>query len=835
MIPINYNYWGIPSGRTLDTMSDVEIGDLVDMQIWGYFYPGDPNNADRYAKPMDTSVYLWNIKPTASFGTNAAFCISTGNTLDWEVSTNVADQVPLAMAACDISNIGGDFYAYFFTNPEKRLAYDLSDAGNYVHSELLYDIRFSQFCVYPTAQCFDFRPSLTTPTVTGKILETSGSSSLRAAINADPDHVFVSYLRGDLYAGTNSSRAIVSTDKPTGTFTVSPVVDLLTDRPIPSNATAVKNVVGDTAATPPHDPPYINDKVYSPFIYPFRRSWYESSTQSVAQQLNIGTNQQYSYNAVRNGAYAAGNGERVTGQFMRYNPEVQYFDDVVYKWEVVFFDITSRTFLQPGFDISSMTGNCRIMTKLVILDKKGVSIGEATERAVKHEWAFTGFYFAQNSTLAASGVLGSSGNGQGIYLPEIVNRTTTGRYFTGDQIKDVPYADADSVGGFPYDPGEVEGNEGDFSTQLQSGVLSAGTVYYALSDQELKDLLRFLNTTYNPDETTLAEDFKGANPFEYITSVKYYPFCLPYAVSQQINVGPIATGVTGYILPYTYGNSSYSFFDMGSFTFTPRYNNFLDYSGTQINIYLPWCGTKQLDPAMWIASPGEQPITLNIKYSFDYVTGAVTAFLFRDSMLIDTADGQVGIDIPMSALATGSYQAQIAQAQIAYKQAATSRLTAWLGLVGSMIGTAVAAASGVGAPAVVGGLAGIATSVQSLQKTGYAEEAATYTLDHTSPNVGSISAASPFNAAIFDQRPRILISRPQLQQLPTNWAESYGKSIGYACSIPTKLNNAAIKGLTVVQAPRLQGIKKVIGTQTYTPTREELDLIRQAMAEGIIL
>lgn len=821
MIPLNYNYYGIPIGREASAQwdSSVKLGSLTNRTML------EEQDKHGRGKAFDESIYLWKIKPSASFACNAAFNISTGNTLNIDIAINRRDN-PVSLAVGTVVSQSTAPGVGFYTAPKDRIGYDELKATTTQRSNLCYDIPYNRYCLFCGIQCLDYDSSP---------LATVGQSLSTLKAYIDNNNADVVFLRCDLYTGIANDRRIsniyadASEEGYSYPYYESIIADILTDRPIPDSATLIKNYIKDGHAD------YIDTVVYSPFTTAIKRNWYQSRVTAINQLLNIGIHAVYDYSTLRTGAQTISGADKVTGQFMKVSTDEQIFDDVCYKWVLKWYDDATGAILENGYDITSRTGGGRLISVLTITDDKGQTKGEAVTRAVKHELAFIGFYFADNQTLAMSGTLGSSGDGVGIYLPEKIGGVTTGNYFTGDDIKNVPYADADSVGGFPYDPVEVEGDEGDFSTALQSGALSAGTVYYALSDTELKDLLRYLNTTYSPDETTLAEDFKGANPFEYITSVKYYPFCLPYAVAQQINVGPIATGVTGYILPYTYGNTSYSFFDMGSFTFTPRYNNFLDYSGTQINLYLPWCGTQQLDPAMWIASPGQQPITLNIKYSFDYVTGAVTAFLFRDSMLIDTADGQVGIDIPMSALATGSYQQQIAQAQIAYKQAATSTTVAWLGLVGSMIGTAVAAASGVGAPAAVAGVVGIASSAGQLIKSSYQEESVSYTLDHTSPNVGSVSAASPFNAAIFDQRPRILISRPQLQQLPTNWAENYGKSVGYACSIPTKLNNAAIKGLTVVQAPRLQGIKKVIGSQTYTPTREELDLIRQAMAEGIIL
>lgn len=826
MIPWNYNIYGIATADYLYYNDANPIGTLLNETTYGYFYDNNPLYSVNRDVKLEESIYLWHIGAGSSAGTNAAFCLSTGDTLELQTVYNQPSKVPLAMQLCNVDT--RDFYS----DPKARLCYDFLEYTwvNYYKSKLFIDINRTKFCVNPRIRCYNTSNNAkTTRTLTDIV----------SYINGDPEHRYVYLMYLDLYNGENVPRGTEMSYVPGEALLGNATPDILIDRPIPDNATAVKL---DLQYLPlAEDNPqenWISDKQYSPFTQAIPHAWYDGNL-SLVMPYCIGELLQNTVAQIRTGRKTAYyNSNRITGGFMHLSTKVQEFDDVSYQWQM--HNIYEEGFieLENGFPLDTLTSSHHITTVslLHIIDKKdAATMGEAVQRALKHEIAFYGFYFADSENEARNATLGTANTH--IYLPEFINGTTTGNYFTGDQIPDVPYANSTSVGdgSFFYDPAEVEGNEGDFSTELQSGALSAGTVYYALSDQELKDLLRFLNTTYNPDETTLAEDFKGANPFEYITSVKYYPFCLPYAVAQQINVGPISTGVTGYIMPYTYGNSSYSFFDMGSFTFTPRYNNFLDYAGTQINLYLPWCGTIQLDPAMWIASAGEQPVTLHIYYSFDYVTGAVTAFLFRDTMLIDTADGQVGIDIPMSALATGSYQAQIAQAQIAYKQAATSRFTAWMGLIGSMIGTAAAAASGVGAPAVIGGLAGIASSVNSLQKTGYAEESASYTLDHTSPNVGSISAASPFNSAVFDQRPRILITRPQLQQLPNNWRESYAKSVGYACSIPTKLNNASIRGFTVVQAPRLEGIKKVIGSQTFTPTREELDLIRQALAEGIIL
>ena len=843
MIDININYYRpayfsdfIRVTTTSPGVSDTNpIGQLCG-DIWAYYYPDDPLNVNNQAKPLDDSIYLWKINPTASAACNACGSVKRQNTLDFELKINQrTEPVPLAMSFFTVSGTWYD--SGLRIDPKCRLAYDktVPDAyyGNYggwTKSQLFYNINPLKFCLYPTVSVYDY----SNDTQTSRTL-----SNMVSYINADTDRRVV-LIRSSMYCGDVTPRTndTMYASDPRGSSAIVP--DILTDRPLCDNlAGTVGEYIRDIGSLDPH-PDYKIDSVYSPFNQAMTTYFYNSTMIYTGdRQLDIGYYISTDRTTFTNGRFAVPDSHgRCTAWWCKVSINVQTFDDVVYRWRNVVYTGNSQLEIPNGYDISQFPGTDRFkaFSELEIIDRKGASYGEACRRAVLHELAFWGFWFADTQDRAANDPLGTASTGAGIFLPEKVGGVTTGRYFTGEDIQNVDYADADSVAPYKYLPEESGEDVGDFSTIIHSGVLSAAATYYALKDQGLKDLIRYLNTTYNPDADQLAADFKGVNPFDYITSVKYYPFSLPYAVAQQINVGPLATGATGYILPYTYGNESYSYFDMGSYTFAPYFNNFLDYSATQILLYLPWCGSMQLDPALWIPQTGGSSITLNIRYSFDWVTGSCTAFIFRNGYMMETADGQVGIDIPLSLLATGSYQAAISQAMIAYKQAATSRFTAWLGLVGSAIGTAVAAASGVGAPAVVGGLAGIASSVNALQKTEYAADAADYTLNHTQPQLGSVSAASPFNGALLDQRPKLLISRPKyLTDLPQGWQDNYAKSYGYACSIPTSLNSSRIKGLTKVSNPRLQGIKKTIGSQTFTPTERELDMIKQALAEGIIL
>ena len=841
----NYNFYGYPSGRTWDTEDDVGTPiafctrDNIATYYVNWTYIGGvpvPSGykPDYEGKPFDKSIALWLIPANATYSTRSLLNINPANTLDYELSgEQFAEPVPVAMAAVDTTGADGPLYR----DPYKRYAYNICyDIGLGYGSAFLSDIDYSKFCLYPRVYIFRKNDSNLSP---------YDVSAIKNYINADPNNRDVCIIRQTMYRGTVLPRKATSWDVAQDTIAYrlprkcSPVLDTLTDLPIPGNAAAIKEGIKNGNAD------HIDDRTYAPFFYDCNYPLYSTGTTSTARMHDIGMFFTRTVNNVRNGSYDVTNTspiKRTSATISRYNSIRKDFDDVSYHWDFQVRYKEGGILLNNGDDLSSLTGSHTVyfMTLLVIDDYKDAATkGEAIYRAVLHEIAYLGLYFtdteskAQNTNFLTDDLTG-------VFCPIFDNGTTTGLYATGEAIKQLPNWDADTIDSpaFQYNPeGDAGGYDiGDFQSVLNSGAISAGTIYYAVSDTEFKDLVRYLNTTYNPDEDQLAADFKGVNPFDYITSVKYYPFPLPYAVSQAINVGPLATGVTGYIMPYTYGNPAYSYFDFGSYTFTPRYGNFLDYSATKITLYLPWCGSMQLDPALWIAAPGYPPITIKVKYSFDYVTGSVTAFIFRctsqGDFLFNTADGQAGIDVPLSLYATGTYQQQIMQAQASYKQAAGNTAMTGLGLVGALVGTAVSAAVGF-VPGVVGGLGGIGTSLHKLNQSLIAEDAVSYTLDHTQPTLGNVSAASPFNAAITDQRPFILISRPKLQPgLPINWEADYAHTVGYACTVPMQLSQA--RGFTVVQSSKLEGIKKTIGTQTFTPTKQEIQMIKQQLAAGVI-
>ena len=52
MNPYNYNYYGLPTQNEFINQDSIKIGDLVPLNIWGYYYDGNPDNADKIGKPL---------------------------------------------------------------------------------------------------------------------------------------------------------------------------------------------------------------------------------------------------------------------------------------------------------------------------------------------------------------------------------------------------------------------------------------------------------------------------------------------------------------------------------------------------------------------------------------------------------------------------------------------------------------------------------------------------------------------------------------------------------------------------------------------------------------
>lgn len=824
----SYNYYNVPVDRKwTNGLNEPAFAALVRPNIWGYqpdgiyYDDGMYSNADKNGKPLDDTIAVWYLPRNASYACNAMFSVDTSSTLNAHYDVNIENNdVPLAVGAIDVTSLS---YGTFGRRPWYRYAHGISTACNGPYSVLAYDIKPNALCIFPDVYIYNRNSKTQTTIVLNNIANAIGNN----------DKIDLMFIRPRMYHGDIDERIMDAVTIPSYPdqppyFQGVPIADTLTDKPIASGQTYLKSLIADTAGG--HD--YPSDSVYAPFYTQYQQVISDSNgTNSYSFQMQIGFVRQLTKNNIVNGYASLGGGNRITAQFYRCNYDAKSFEDVSYQWENVIFDETNGIEIHNGADLTNYDSadNFRFYTRIKIINAKGNSRGKALELAVKHELAYIGFYFADTQAGAESAVLGSNGDGVGVYLPEKIGGVTTGRYFTGDEIKNVPYADADSASAFPYEPEMTGADSGDLETHLHSDTISGSAQWYALSELDMYFLSQWLNTTYKPDQTQFTEDFKGVNPSDYIISVKYYPFDVPASVTTEaLSVGGVAVevnnvGISPALHDREYGTGTNSYFDLGSFTIAPPYiyGDFRD-TYMKLLVYIPWCGFTTIDNALFMQSPNGAYHTIRCALSIDFATGAALGMIYRDDTLIECVNGTVGVDIPLSAIANGTYQNAIKQTEIALKNAKTQQISAALSMAGAVAGGVVSAATGnvvglgAAATAFVSGAVKneqLNTNIENLQ----------YQLSHTAPAVGDVSSASPFNGALSDQTAKIYIFRASM--LPGFDKGEYAKTTGHACCKQGILSQIS-SGYTECAGADLSGINC---------TATEKSMIFAALKSGVII
>ena len=826
MIPWNYTVYGY---QTFDYFSDDSETTAIGTLLYHYndYYFHEPGRslytADRTSK-FEESIYLWHVGTGSSVATNAAFCIEASDTLNLEVVYNKESKPALGMQLCSYQ--GAPYKRY----PKGRVAYDYYSYlwTTYEASKLFVDINRTKFCMRPRPVVYD---------AVNNSYAAQSIASLPGFINADPENRYVTSISFELYHGNSLPRTVNAVTMPSTYSRAYPSVDILTDRPIPSNADGAKTDMQYDFLDAQHTG-WRTDVQYSPFAQANTGLWYSGDLTS-QNNLYIGFRTTNTVIQLRQGRHTPAHGAKVTGGFTKLSDEIKEFDDVAYKWGTKVYYIAEGIFLDNGFPLNSLPNgnNITIFSNLEIVDAKGLNRGQALQAAIKHECAYLGFYFADNLDGAENSPLGAADDH--IYLPEIVEGVTTGNYFTGAEIPGVPYAGSTSVADDAFkfsdkDEGDVTVNkpsQGNPNSIMNTGTYGSGVKYYQTTLTELKDLMTWCNTGYQPnDQDEFYRDFKGTNPSEYVTTIKFFPFELPkmsLPVPVDMAIGPLtATGAQGIPFPaQNYGNV-YSFEPY----LMPAFGDFRD-GQTIFSVYVPFCGNMLLDPKIWAGT------TLNIGLSIDYVTGTCTALLRQNGHIMETMQGTCAIDVPITLLATGDYQNYVHDKLIQASETARNRFWGGLNVAKGLIkvaggaavtGATFGAAAPIAAGMVTSGASDVLTGWESAAKATRQIENLEYQVDHAQPNVGVVGSASP---AIGLGLP--LYAQVDTYQVVFNKdynATAYGKTVGYAClaqgTLSGKVNGKAISGFTKCTNIRLDGI---------AATNTERNMISELMQSGVIV
>lgn len=175
-------------------------------------------------------------------------------------------------------------------------------------------------------------------------------------------------------------------------------------------------------------------------------------------------------------------------------------------------------------------------------------------------------------------------------------------------------------------------------------------------DDVTKYLLNFVYSV-NPDTGSV----NMADIMEFFVSLKMYPFPLGnvHTLSSSDHNLYIGSGTKPIIMNnIIYTMDSYlGTLDCGTLTIPFWFGDYRDYE-LEIALYLPYCGTVQLNPGDVLG--GE----LHCDYVIDFCTGSCTAFVDcttwdNHKITVASLAGQIGADVPMSATNAGRVASRV--------------------------------------------------------------------------------------------------------------------------------------------------------------------------------
>lgn len=272
-------------------------------------------------------------------------------------------------------------------------------------------------------------------------------------------------------------------------------------------------------------------------------------------------------------------------------------------------------------------------------------------------------------------------------------------------------------------------------------------------------VLNIANVFYTND-TSILDNLKkglelmGANPYEALCSLNWYPFSLSdvlTALAQNyIYFGSYKYEPGSLSVDKVQSYKSNGYINAGSLYVQPIFNNYrdLDSKYTNVSIYLPYHGWEPLDIAKYYKK------TINVRYYCDVYTNTYAAALVVDNQIADVYSGNIGQSLPL----TGSNMSEYANSML------RSVLGTGAGILGGattglMAGSLPGAVIGAG----VGAAASLAGGVFEMSQKGAPK-------DH-------LMVKGAFSGGSAGYMPQYVILRYEIHNLivPANLTELYGR------------------------------------------------------------
>ena len=315
------------------------------------------------------------------------------------------------------------------------------------------------------------------------------------------------------------------------------------------------------------------------------------------------------------------------------------------------------------------------------------------------------------------------------------------------------------------------------ASAVKSGLLHA----YKMTQSNLSALTTCLyGTTLGGLITNLA-----INPLDFIVSLNIFPASPDVGTDTNVILGKWVCTDSG--LDNLGGNvigsplsSQFKVFDFGSVDIEENWGSFLDYSHTQIELYLPFIGVVDVDTAEVMGG------SIALEYTVDYLTGMCVANV-NCNRFVDLPDG------------TKKNQ----KSQHSYQGNCSMSLPLSQQQYGNMIGSLINA----GTAGLKAGVAGVGISVASDVASGGFKPSVT--------TKGTISANAGFCSITY---PYVRITRPI-----SATGDSYQEVVGYPSYINSTLGEC--DDLCICESIDLHSITGA--------TDSEIERIRQMCLEGV--
>lgn len=319
----------------------------------------------------------------------------------------------------------------------------------------------------------------------------------------------------------------------------------------------------------------------------------------------------------------------------------------------------------------------------------------------------------------------------------------------------------------------------------------------------------------DPLNEYVLDTFLTTNPIDSILACKYFPLSIDLGGSDTtVKLGKYDTQISANSLLL-----NQQLFDCESVFIYPTFGkgvtNWID-KLTTITLYLPFCGTVQLDPELYMGR------WVNVEYAIDILTGNCSAYVSFTAdngkrVITDIASGNCAIDLPITGIQHITLDAQLYNATEQIKAVKINNAISGLQQLGNLGIAAVSGNALFGASAALG-VAGSAYNAI------HGEEVAQYNLQHTQLPVKMIGTTGASTGAMCELYPVVIFERPTLPDFRNFNEAAYASTIGYACCISSTISS--FSGYTEFANVDLSG---------FDATAQEKAMLQQLLKSGVII